>query len=361
MLHSTKRRAVNRRAPATARAVYRVPGSISSAGTSIGRRAPMALRAVFAGPLLLLLVSANVPEGNAPVIAPVQAQPSRAQMIITELEQFADQMQQSIAKGSLPGEETGALVPFNRPVPFYASRGDAQSYARASDCLTAAIYYEAASESDAGQRAVAQVVLNRVYHPSWPNTVCGVVFQGSERTTGCQFTFTCDGALARKPSRGGWDRARRIAVAALNGEVFEPVGDATNYHTIWIRPWWAPSLSNLTTIGAHTFYRPHGRGTPYRDVPQRETISFAVMAERRAQPQPLLPAGATETRTALAHLEDRDDAPVTAEAKRPAKLAAAPLRALAMDETSAAPRPAAQALAAAEEPAAAASTGIRAL
>src|SRR5690606_37364832 len=82
---------------------------------------------------------------------------------------------------------------------------------RALECLTAAIYYEAASESDDGQRAVAQVILNRVRHPAFPNSVCGVVYQGSERATGCQFSFSCDGAMARKPSTTGWARAQRIA------------------------------------------------------------------------------------------------------------------------------------------------------
>jgi hypothetical protein len=83
-----------------------------------------------------------------------------------------------------------------------------QDHDRALQCLTSAIYYEAASEPDDGQRAVAQVVLNRVAHPSFPKTVCGVVFQGSEKSTGCQFTFTCDGALARLPNRYFWERAR---------------------------------------------------------------------------------------------------------------------------------------------------------
>ncbi|MCX7863759.1 MAG: cell wall hydrolase, partial [Novosphingobium sp.] len=90
---------------------------------------------------------------------------------------------------------------------------------RAEQCLAAAIYYEAASESDAGQRAVAQVVLNRVAHPAYPNSVCGVVYQGSERSTGCQFSFTCDGSLARKPSPLFWNRALTIAREALSGHV----------------------------------------------------------------------------------------------------------------------------------------------
>jgi hypothetical protein len=129
---------------------------------------------------------------------------------------------------------------------------------RALQCLTAAIYYEAASEPDSGQRAVAQVVLNRVAHPSYPSTVCGVVFQGSERTTGCQFSFTCDGALARVPNRMFWQRAEDVARAALAGYVHAPVGLATHYHTVQIYPYWAPSLHFLGTIGAHRFYRFRG-------------------------------------------------------------------------------------------------------
>jgi len=129
---------------------------------------------------------------------------------------------------------------------------------RSVDCLTSAIYYEAASESDEGQRAVAQVVLNRVRHPSYPNSVCGVVYQGSERTTGCQFTFTCDGSLARTPSVAGWARARRIAAEALAGRVFEPVGHATHYHTHQVLPYWASSLIKSAVIGAHIFYRWNG-------------------------------------------------------------------------------------------------------
>lgn len=129
---------------------------------------------------------------------------------------------------------------------------------RALTCLTQAIYYEAASEPDAGQRAVAQVVLNRVAHPAYPNTVCGVVFQGSERSTGCQFSFTCDGSLARVPSRMFWLRAESVARAALAGYVYKPVGLATHYHTIAVHPYWAPSLDYLGTIGAHRFYRFEG-------------------------------------------------------------------------------------------------------
>ena len=129
---------------------------------------------------------------------------------------------------------------------------------RAEECLALAVYYEAASESKEGQQAVAQVVMNRVRHPAWPNSVCGVVFQGSERQTGCQFTFTCDGALARRPSAQGMVRARMIASAALGGFVFRPVGLATHYHRTDIYPYWAPSLHEVGTIGLHRFYRGSG-------------------------------------------------------------------------------------------------------
>jgi hypothetical protein len=129
---------------------------------------------------------------------------------------------------------------------------------RAEQCLTAAIYYEAASEADAGQRAVAQVVLNRVAHPAYPNTVCGVVYQGSERSTGCQFSFTCDGALARRPNPLFWERAAAVARQALAGYVYAPAGLATHYHTVAVHPYWAPSLHYMLTIGAHRFYSFNG-------------------------------------------------------------------------------------------------------
>jgi hypothetical protein len=144
--------------------------------------------------------------------------------------------------------------------PFVASR-DSATFERALQCLAEAIYYEARNQSDDGQRAVAQVVLNRVRHPAYPNSVCGVVYQGSGRVTGCQFTFTCDGSLGGEVEPYAWDRARRIAAAALRGEVYRPVGLATHYHTTAISPYWAPSLVPQLTLGDHIFYRRPGSGT----------------------------------------------------------------------------------------------------
>ncbi len=140
--------------------------------------------------------------------------------------------------------------------------GTAIDHVRALQCLTAAIYYEAAREPDAGQRAVAQVVLNRVAHPAFPKTVCGVVYQGSERP-GCQFSFACDGSLAHPPMAAYWTRARRVAEAALAGFVFAPAGLATHYHTSAVHPAWSDSMTLLGTIGAHRFYRwTGGAGQP---------------------------------------------------------------------------------------------------
>lgn len=169
----------------------------------------------------------------------------------------------------VPGAQTAPhLLTLARQVtsaPALSFRGATalDSY-RAMNCLTSAIYYEAANEPDEGQRAVAQVVLNRVRSPLWPNTVCGVVYEGSERTDMlCQFTFSCDGAMARAPQAAQWARARRVAQDALAGAVYAPVGMATHYHTLAVRPDWSGSLTPVAVVGAHIFYRlPGPRGLP---------------------------------------------------------------------------------------------------
>lgn len=182
---------------------------------------------------------------------------------------------------------------------------------RATLCLASAIYYEAATEPDEGQRAVAQVVLNRVRHPAWPKTVCGVVYQGSDRP-GCQFSFACDGAMARGPMLAYWIRARRVAEAALNGETYAPVGSATFYHTLQVSPAWGARMTPVGIIGAHIFYRmpsdaPQAAALPFayrgneptpgplpRVVPPAElmTISVPVLPPAPVAVAPLLPANA---------------------------------------------------------------------
>ncbi|MEO0031222.1 MAG: hypothetical protein RIS94_980 [Pseudomonadota bacterium] len=150
-----------------------------------------------------------------------------------------------------------AAVPVEAPTaiaPPFRFAGSEDDRARAADCLAAAQWYEA-GDDPGGQRAVAQVVLNRARHPAFPTSVCGVVFQGSERRTGCQFTFTCDGALGlRRPSAPAWTRARTIALAALAGAVDPRVGLATHYHADYVVPYWRASLTKLAQVGAHLFY-----------------------------------------------------------------------------------------------------------
>jgi hypothetical protein len=132
----------------------------------------------------------------------------------------------------------------------------------ALQCMTQAVYYEAAYEPLQGRRAVAQVVLNRVRHPAFPNSVCGVVYQGSNQRV-CQFSFTCDGSLNRKPSAAAWAAAEAVAREALTGYVERSVGQATHYHANYVSPYWAPKLTKISQLGAHIFYRwPGSWGTP---------------------------------------------------------------------------------------------------
>jgi len=205
------------------------------------------------------------------------------------------------------------------PAKSYVFRGaTATDRERAHYCLTAAVYYEAASETDAGMRGVAQTVLNRVRHPSFPNSVCGVVFQGSQRAGVCQFTFACDGAMARAPNRAGWLRASRVAAAALGGAVFPGVGLATHYHTTAIWPRWGQSLVMTNIVGAHIFHRWRGRWgmpdafrVPYlgREPVPGPYLAVADQLAARAQgaaPTALLPAGSG---SAAAPLPDAAPAP----------------------------------------------------
>ena len=158
-----------------------------------------------------------------------------------------------------PAPDQGSL---SGVAPFVLPAADA-SRARALHCLTQAVYYEAATEPREGQEAVAQVVLNRMKHPDFPKSVCGVVFEGAERTTGCQFTFTCDGSLGRRPVAGRWDVAEQVAEAALDGHVASAVGAATHYHAAWMTPYWSASLAPVRRIGGHIFYRmPGANGSP---------------------------------------------------------------------------------------------------
>jgi spore germination cell wall hydrolase CwlJ-like protein len=150
--------------------------------------------------------------------------------------------------------ESQTVDPAAQPFVLHASRAER---AEALKCMTAAIYYEAALEPRAGQEAVAQVVLNRLRHQGYPKSVCGVVFQGADRP-GCQFSFACDGSMARPPAEWAWKNAADVAEHALDGYVMKAVGMATHYHTNWVTAWWTPTMLKVRQIGAHIFFRPIG-------------------------------------------------------------------------------------------------------
>lgn len=162
-----------------------------------------------------------------------------------------------LINASMPfaGGPVGAARPFE-------IGGDDVDQRRALLCLTQAVYYEAGFEPMAGRRAVAQVVLNRMRHPAYPKSVCGVVYQ-KNKTPVCQFSFVCDGSLYRQPAAAAWRQAREIAAAALAGYVERSVGSATHYHADYVAPRWAPMLSKVAKLGAHIFYRwPGAWGLP---------------------------------------------------------------------------------------------------
>ena len=139
--------------------------------------------------------------------------------------------------------------------PDYASLIDPKDSARQMRCLGEAIYFEARSEPEVGQAAVAQVVLNRVRSGIFPTNVCAVVYQDRNRPFACQFSFACEGKSLRIEEPAAWATATRIAQAVVSGVNYNPkVVEALNYHANYVYPFWAPSLRRVDRIGAHIFY-----------------------------------------------------------------------------------------------------------
>jgi spore germination cell wall hydrolase CwlJ-like protein len=129
-------------------------------------------------------------------------------------------------------------------------------HASAKACLTTAIYFEARGESVKGQRAVGEVILARTRQPGRPKSVCGVVYEGSHRSTGCQFSFTCDGIADVVRNSAAWARAKRVAALVLSSSGRKKVSrGATHYHATSVRPYWASSMVKVARIGSHIFYR----------------------------------------------------------------------------------------------------------
>jgi spore germination cell wall hydrolase CwlJ-like protein len=159
------------------------------------------------------------------------------------------------SKGQVAGEGHHPKTPAER------LSLDTTSRPKAEKCLANAIYFEARGEPVRGQIAVAQVVMNRVFSGHYPNDVCGVVYQDSQRHLACQFTFACDGIPDRINEPDAWVRAQEIARDTLDGKLWlADVGKATHYHAYWVHPWWIREMRKLDRIGVHTFYRPRNWG-----------------------------------------------------------------------------------------------------
>jgi hypothetical protein len=188
--------------------------------------------------------------------------------------------------------------------------------ARDLDCLTEAVYFEARGEPARGQAAVAQVVLNRVANPSFPKSVCGVVFQGAA-SRGCQFSFACDGSMRQGLETAAWDRARQVAERALAGVTSGGIGAATHFHTVDVQPYWTPQMLRVAQVGLHIFYRVNPRAAATQ--PQ---VEHAVMISLPTAP-------ANNLRLASALLEKTADVTPAIPARgepAPAKSAAPPVR-----------------------------------
>jgi spore germination cell wall hydrolase CwlJ-like protein len=140
--------------------------------------------------------------------------------------------------------------------PYQGSKSENGADKKELRCLATAIYFEARGEPSIGQKAVAQVILNRVEDDSYPESVCGVVYQNRDRRNACQFSFACDGVPERTSDSRAWKKATAIASQTLRGD--NPVmkqARATHYHASNIRPRWASSLKRVQVIGRHVFYQ----------------------------------------------------------------------------------------------------------
>ena len=177
----------------------------------------------------------------------------------------------------------GSLVTLEVP-----KRTDAEEMLRQKQCLATAIYYEARSETTAGQLGVAEVIVNRVNDHRYPNSICDVVYQGATRTTGCQFTFTCDGAMNKAPRGAKWDKAQTVAAHVMMDLNERKTGGATHYHATYVNPVWNSGLIRTNKIGLHIFYR-FPRGSEWSVASARQS---ARLAQRRAGLKTVTPADA---------------------------------------------------------------------
>jgi len=183
------------------------------------------------------------------------------------------------AKGEVNSDNQRAKTPAERLGLF-----DENARAKSEKCLAEAVYFEARGEAVRGQIAVAQVVMNRTFSGFYPNTVCGVVYQNKHRHMACQFTFACDNNPDVVTEPDMWDRAKKIAKAMLDGQLWLPeVDKSTHYHAYWVRPSWVNEMKKMYKFGVHTFYRPRAWGdgseAPSWGTPAETAAISAKLAE----------------------------------------------------------------------------------
>jgi spore germination cell wall hydrolase CwlJ-like protein len=166
---------------------------------------------------------------------------------------------QYVAPGIVPDTSPDAPLHATRKLTPAERLGlNAVTRAKAVKCLAEAIYFEARSEPEKGQMAVAQVVVNRAFSGYYPNDICGVIYQNRHRHLACQFTYACDGIPDIVHSKAHWAVAERLANEALDGKGYlSDVGKATHYHAYYVSPYWARKMRKMARIGAHTFYFPY--------------------------------------------------------------------------------------------------------
>jgi spore germination cell wall hydrolase CwlJ-like protein len=160
-------------------------------------------------------------------------------------------------------EKLSLAVPFAPGDHAWAKKPIPQSVMsdKEQQCLATGIYFEARGESTKGQAAVAQVILNRVKNPAYPDTVCGVVYQNDDWRNRCQFSFACDGIKDRVTEPYHWRKAQQVALAVSTGEIYLPeVGASTHYYATYVHPRWARTMQKMKKIGSHIFYRTYGGG-----------------------------------------------------------------------------------------------------
>lgn len=214
--------------------------------------------------------------------------------------------------------------------PFHLVAASPADRQRAVNCLALVAYYEAGNQGPKGQAAVVQVVLNRVRHPLFPKTVCGVVFNQWDHPPSCQFSFTCDGSLNRPPSAQGWKQAIAIAERALNGYVEPSVGESTHFHADYVVPYWRSEVVKVVQIGACIFYRiPGPLGQPAAFVGQYNGAEIMPAFARRFDKIVIIPAD--DSPAAVADDAGAHATPVVARQVQPVQLALAPVSELAVD------------------------------